>query len=119
MTDPPDPALPPGLLDAIAKLLFRLIDRDATRELGELATPDGATMHLVATSGGTPGSIQWALVERVPAGVAAYRLSRTTYDILLRASAAAEGGVVANGTRFHLRAIWDGTRHVADAVQVA
>ena len=102
MPCPPDPGIPALLLAVAARLGWRALLQDPSGlELGELFDSD-RPKHLIVVAGPAPSTVEWALVDEVPQGFAAYLLTSATYESL-RA-----------GTIGPLRTLWTSGFHVAE-----
>src|SRR5262249_8609855 len=102
MPTPPDPRISSLLLAIAAGLGWRFVLRDPSGlELGELVHGDHSK-HLIVVAGPTPGTAEWALVDEVPRGFAAYLMTRATFDTLCA------------GTHGPLRTLWISGAHVAE-----
>lgn len=101
MPTPPDPLFPTLLLAVAARLGWRTVRRDSSGlDLGELVDGD-RPKQLIVVAGPAPHTAEWALVDEVPGGFAAYLMPRATFDAL-RA-----------GTTGRLRALWTSGTHIA------
>ena len=115
MAGPPDPGIPAVLLAVAARLGLRITSRDATgSELGVLCDSSG-DRPLVIGAGAAPGGCAWALLDAGPMPKMAFLLTRATYDALHGGSLATDGALTYLGSRYWIRASFDGVAELIPA----